>query len=30
MLMSLIATFDLLDWKPTPMETSIREMAAAI
>jgi dihydroflavonol-4-reductase len=24
------ATFDLLDWKPTPMETSIREMAAAI
>jgi len=24
------ATFDMLDWKPTPMETSIREMAAAL
>jgi dihydroflavonol-4-reductase len=24
------ATFDMLDWNPTPMETSIREMAAAI
>jgi dihydroflavonol-4-reductase len=24
------STFDVLDWKPTPMETSIREMAAAI
>jgi dihydroflavonol-4-reductase len=24
------ATFEMLDWKPTPMETSIREMAAAI
>ena len=23
-------TFDVLDWKPTPMETSIKEMAAAI
>jgi len=23
-------TFDVLDWKPTPMETSITEMAAAI
>ena len=24
------ATFEMLDWKPTPMEASIREMAAAI
>jgi dihydroflavonol-4-reductase len=24
------ATFDILDWQPTPMETSITEMAAAI
>jgi dihydroflavonol-4-reductase len=24
------ATFDLLDWQPTPIETSIREMAASI
>lgn len=24
------ATFDVLDWQPTPMETSITEMAAAI
>jgi dihydroflavonol-4-reductase len=24
------ATFDILDWQPTPMETSIKEMAAAI
>jgi len=24
------ATFDILDWQPTPMETSFREMAAAI
>jgi dihydroflavonol-4-reductase len=24
------ATFEMLDWQPTPMETSIREMAAAI
>ena len=24
------ATFDVLDWKPTPMETSIREMAASL
>jgi dihydroflavonol-4-reductase len=25
-----LATFEMLDWQPTPMETSIREMAAAI
>ena len=24
------STFDILDWQPTPMETSIREMAAAV
>ena len=24
------STFDILDWQPTPMETSIREMAASI
>ena len=24
------ATFDVLDWQPTPMETSIKEMAASI
>ena len=24
------STFDVLDWKPTAMETSIREMAATI
>ena len=24
------ATFDVLDWQPTPMETSIREMAASL
>jgi len=24
------ATFDILDWQPTPMETSFKEMAAAI
>jgi len=24
------ATFEVLDWRPTPIETSIREMAAAI
>ena len=24
------ATFDVLEWEPTPMETSFREMAAAI
>jgi hypothetical protein len=24
------ATFDTLEWRPTPMETSIREMAAGI
>ena len=24
------ATFDVLDWRPTPMETSIKEMAASI
>jgi len=24
------ATFDTLDWQPTPMETSIKEMAASI
>jgi hypothetical protein len=24
------STYELLDWKPTPIENSIREMAAAI
>jgi hypothetical protein len=24
------ATFDLLDWKPTPMETSFKDMAQAL
>ena len=24
------STFDILDWQPTPIETSIREMAASI